>query len=151
MNLAIDLDIPANHPALTYSSENERKVLKVILLGYLHQVFCELFKHKLIFNQKNSSLECYAMDSRIMQLIIKGIIETGEYTLEGIAYYTHIPLDVIYDAATGASNQFSITPWARVVDLYLKVKPDTAQVLIDRLLDLKNKNSAALSLLLTEV
>lgn len=159
MNSAIELnyynppheEIPPNdNVPLKFSSANERKVLKVILLGYLHQVFCELFKHKLQLYKKNFSLECYAMDSKIMQLIIKGIIETGEYTLEGIAYHTHIPEDVIYDAAAGMNNQFSITPWARVVDLYLRVKPDTAQVLIDRLLDLKNKNCAAISLLLTE-
>lgn len=159
MNSAMDFnyyntppeEIPPNTAApLKFSSANERKVLKVILIRYLHQVFCELFKHKLQLNKKNSSLECYAMDSKILQLIIKGIIETGEYTLQGIAYHTRIPEDVIYDAASGISNQFSVTPWAKVVDLYLQVKPDTAQVLIARLLDLKDKNAAAISLLLNE-
>jgi hypothetical protein len=159
MNSAMDLKYCNTPPdevfpnaavPLKFTYANERKVLKVILIGYLHQVFCELFKHKLQLNNKNSSLECYVMDSKILQLIIKGIIETGEYTLQGIAYHTHIPEDILYDAASGISNQFSVTPWARLVDLYLQVKPDTAQVLINRLLDLKNKNAAAISLLLTE-
>lgn len=134
---------------LKFSAKNERKILKAFLLGRLHQLFCELFHNKIQLNP-NSSMECYTMDSKIIQLLIHGIVETGEYTLEGIAYYTRIPFDVIYDAACGISNQFSITPWARVVDLYIQVKPDVAQVLIDKLLEIKNKNRAALSSLLTE-
>jgi hypothetical protein len=53
-------------------------------------------------------------------------------------------------AACGISNQFSITPWARVVDLYLQLKPDVAQALIDKLLEVKERNRTALSKLLNE-
>lgn len=136
---------------LKYSTKNERKILKAFLLARLHQLFCELFHSKIQTHQNNSIMECYVMDSKIIQLIIQGVIETGEYTLEGIAYYTRIPLDVIYDAACGISNQFSITPWARIVDLYIQVKPDVTEVLIDKLLEIKNKNHSAFSSLLNEV
>lgn len=135
---------------LKYSLENEKKILKAILLWCLHKLFSDLFKQKIQVIKNQFLMECYVMDSKILQLILQGIIETGEYTLEGVACYTRIPLDVIYDAACGLNNQVSITPWARVVDLYIKVKPDTAQILIDKLIELKNKNSAALSCLLTE-
>ena len=90
------------------------------------------------------------MDSKVIQLLIQGIVESGEYTLEGIAFYTHIPFDVLYEAACGIGNQFSITPWARVVDLYIQIKPDIAQVLISRLIEVVGKNSAGLSSLLNE-
>ena len=73
------------------------------------------------------------MDSRIIQLLIHGIVDTGEYTLEGIAYQTHIPFDIIYDAACGISNEFSITTWTTLVELYLEVKPDVNQLFIDKL------------------
>src|SRR5205085_7120724 len=73
---------------LKYCAANEKKILKVFLLGYLHKLFCEIFQQKIQFTKINSSLESYAMDSKIIQLLIQGIIETGEYTLEGIAYYT---------------------------------------------------------------
>lgn len=134
---------------IKYSAKNERKVLQVVLLSYLQKILCDLFGIR-IQDEENISMECYVMDSKIMQLLIQGIIETGEYTLEGIAYYTRIPFDVIYEAACGISNQFSITPWARVVDLYMQVKPDIAQVLIDKLLEVKNKNQLAFSSLLNE-
>jgi hypothetical protein len=141
---------PVSTFTLRYCAKNERKILKAFLLSYLYLLFCELFQDKMQRHQNNYSMEYYAMDSKIIQLLIQGIIETGEYTLEGIALYTHIPFDVIYDVACGFSNQFSITPWARVVDLYIKVRPDIAQVLIDKLLDIREKNRAAISLLLTE-
>lgn len=134
---------------LKYSAINERKILKIFLLRYLHQLFCELFHQKLHFNKYNFSLEGYAMDSKIIQLLIQGIIETGEYTLEGIAFHTHIPFDIIFDAASGINNQFSITPWIKIVDLYIQVKPDITQILIDRLLEIKTKDDVAFSLLLT--
>src|SRR3990167_10636420 len=134
---------------LKCSNKNERKILKAFLLGQLHQLFCTLFQNKIEFN-KNISTEDYVMDSKIIQFLIQGIVETGEYTLEGIALYTHIPFDVIYDAACGINNQFSITPWVRVIDLYMQVKPDITKILIDKLLEMKEKNLSSLSALLNE-
>jgi len=131
---------------LKFSEKNEHKILKIILLGHLYRLFCELFQEK-IYNNRNS-MEYYEMDNKIIQLFIQGIVETGEYTLEGIALYTRIPLDVIFDAACGVGNQFSITPWAKVVDLYLQVRPDIAQLLMDKLCEIRDKNRVALSLLL---
>ena len=116
-------------PSLKCVAENERKILKAILLGYLYQLFCELFKKKIRLNNHYSLLESYAMDSKIIQLLIQGILETGEYTLEGIAYHTRIPIEVIYDVACGIHNQFSITPWQGLWVLYMQVKPDITKVL----------------------
>lgn len=135
---------------LKFSTKNERKILKAFLLGQLHQLFCKLFQNKMLRNDNDSPMECYAMDSKIIQFLIQGIVETGEYTLEGIALYTHIPFDVIYDAACGINNQFSITPWVRVVDLYMQVKPDITKILIDKLLEMKEKNLISISSLLKE-
>ncbi len=135
---------------LKFSAKNERKILKAFLLGQLHQLFCKLFQNKMLHSQNNSPMEYYTMDSKIIQFLIQGIVETGEYTLEGIALYTYIPFDVIYDAACGINNQFSITPWARVVDLYMQVKPDITKILIDKLLEMKEKNLISISSLLKE-
>lgn len=130
-------------------NQHERKMLKAFLLGRLYELFSELFRGK-IENQHNFYMECYAMDSKIIQLLIQDIVETGEYTLEGIAYHTHIPFDIIYEAASGISNQLSIAPWAKVVDLYIQVKPDIEQALVNRFLEIKNRNGSSISLLLNE-
>ncbi|OGT42364.1 MAG: hypothetical protein A3F13_07215 [Gammaproteobacteria bacterium RIFCSPHIGHO2_12_FULL_40_19] len=74
------------------------------------------------------------MDSKVIQNIIHEILETGEYTLEGMAHHTRIPFDVIYDAACGVMAEFSITPWSRVVAIYLQVKPEISNQLMEWLL-----------------
>lgn len=130
--------------------ESEIQILKFFLLGFLHKLFIEIFRNQIDGNQYNCAMESYAMDSLIIQGIIKGIIETGEYTLEGIAYYTQIPFDVIYDAASGIHNHFSITPWAKIANLYLQVKPEITQLLIEKLLKIKDQNQAAFTFLLNK-
>jgi hypothetical protein len=142
-----------SHQALlsTFTFKDGRKVLKALLLGQLHHLFSEIFQDKIQFYQNNSSMECYTMDRKIIQLLISGIVESGEYTLEGIAYQTRLPFDIIFDAACGNSNQMSITPWARIVDLYIQVNPEISSVLFERLLELKNNNRAGVSSLLNEV
>lgn len=133
---------------LKFTNKNERKILKIFLLSNLYQIFCDLFCKQT--NHNYLSMEYYALDSKLIQLLIQNILDTEQYTLEGISYYTGIPFDVIYDAACGINNQLTITPWARVVDLYLKTKPDVTQVLINKLLEIKDKNISGLSSLLSE-
>jgi hypothetical protein len=135
---------------LKFSKKNERKILKAFLIASLYKVLGELFKDQMKFKDENFSMECHIMDSKIIQFLLHEIVETGEYTLEGIAYYTHIPFDVIYEAACGINNQFSATPWAKVVDLYMQVKPDTTKILIEKLLEIINKNTTGFSSLLKE-
>ena len=130
--------------------KNERKLLKLFLLGSLHKLLCELYSNATLNAYSEYFMENYAMDSKIIQLLIQNIVETGEYTLEGIANHTRIPFDVIVDAACGNNNQLSVTFWIKIVDLYMQVKPEIARMLFDKLLMIKEKNSATLSLLLNE-
>jgi len=133
-----------------YSPKNERQILKTFLLTSFREVFSKMFFIETKKDQNDSSLEQYEMDNKIIQSLIYGIVETGQYTLEGISYYTRIPFDVIYEAAYGVSKEFTITLWARVVDLYLQVRPDVEEILIEKLLELKNKSCSAFSVLLAE-
>lgn len=123
----------------------------MFIINFLRQFNYFLFINWLSLRIAAWLCSSYSMDSKIIQFLIQGIVETDEYTLEGIAFYTRIPFDVIYDAACGKSNQFSITPWARVADLYMQVKPEVAQFLIEKLLEMRSKNRAFLSSLLTEL
>lgn len=132
---------------LNYLLKPDRKILKVFLLERLHKIFLKTFKDKILSNQ-NSIMECYAMDNKIIQLIITAIIETEEYTLEGIANYTRIPFDVIFDAARGEGNQLSITLWTRIIDLFIQVKPDIAKSICKDLLETIANKEVRLSLLL---
>jgi len=120
-------------------NKNELKVLKVFLLSVLYRFFCELFQSKIQQHHGIDTMECYTMDSKLIQFLIQEIVKSEEYTLEGIAYHTRIPFDVVYEAACGISNHFSIIPWAKIACLYLQVRPDVGKLLIDKLLELREK------------
>jgi hypothetical protein len=130
---------------------NERKILKAFLLNQLHKLFLQLFESTIQNNQDHISMECYAMDNKMIQLLIHRIVETGDYTLQGVAYYTRIPFDVIFDAACCNNNQLSLTLLIRIMELYLQVNPDIERILIDRLLEIKEKNNCTLLSLLNEL
>jgi hypothetical protein len=161
MNSALGLYYRSNSITELFSSDdqlhadkdidkNQRKVLKAILLGCLRQLFCDLFKNKVEKSQNSLGIESYTMDNKIIQFILQDILDTGDYTLEGIANSTHLPLDLLYDVLTGINHQLSITPWAKIIEIYLQVKPQVVHNLIDKLLSLVGKNRAAFSLLINE-
>lgn len=135
---------------LKFSSKNERRIFKTFLLERLHYLFSELFQKTNRQNQNNLSMECYTMDSQIIRFLIQDIVATEEYTLEGIAFHTRIPFDVILDAACGKCNNFSITLWARIASLYFQVKPEITKVFFAKLLEMKEMNYSAMLLLLNE-
>jgi len=156
MNKKIDIFLTENYnnaaSSLIYNADvSVKNILKAFFLERTHALFCQLF-HAIIQQSQNSGItEHYTMDSKIIQILINGIIDTGEYTLEGIAYYTRIPLDVIFDAACGGyNNQLSITLWAKIVGLYLQVRPDIARILYDKLFEMRDKDDKPLLLLLNE-
>lgn len=131
--------------------KTERKFLKGILISCLHKFFCNLFYKNFQFDLgKNFKLttECYTMDEKIIQILIREIVETGEYTLEGIATYTGIPIDIIIDVACGSMSQFSITLWIRIIDLYMQVKPEISKFFFVRLIETIEKDHFNLSHLL---
>ena len=84
------------------------------------------------------------------QLIINHLVERGQYSLEGIARYTHIPFEVVYDAACGVGAGISATLWTRIVRLYLSVYPELARKPVARFLEMQQKNDGVFFSLLAE-
>ena len=127
---------------LGLSEKIERQFLKVYF-------FCEI--RKLIYdfhciriqyefaNENHATMEYCLMDRKIIQLIIREILETEEYTLEGIAYYARVPLDVIIDAVCGKNCNLSITFWGRIIELYVQVKPDISNMIMSKISDSAKK------------
>lgn len=144
-----------SHPTISNSSKkNERKLLKFFLVNRLHKFFITFFYKKFQYDLgKNFELttECYEMDGKIIQVLLNEIVETGEYTLEGVATYTRIPLDIIVDAACGTAHQLSITPWTRIVDLYMQVRPTVYKAFFDKLVETVDKQNSNISSLLNEI
>ena len=80
--------------------------------------------------------------------MINNIIASGNYTIEGIAYHTRLPLDIVIDAACGNNKYFSLTPWAKIIDLFMQANPEITDLLLTKILTLKDNRQ--LSLILNE-
>jgi hypothetical protein len=131
----------------------ERTLLQGLILLHAHHLFHNLFfQAKILQIDPNVffHMECYSMDQKIIQLVIRGILESGQYTLEGIAYYTRIPFDIILDAACGHQHELSMTAWSRIVGLYMQVRPDVSKLLLKKLLQLESEDQITMTMLLNE-
>jgi len=138
--------------ALNPFHKSERKLLKAFLLRSLYTLLHELSQKQQQVDKNyhtNTAMECYMLDNKMIQFIIREILKTEEYTLEGIAYYARVPFDVIFDAACGNSH-LSVTAWTNIVDLYMQVKPEIPRMLFDKLLRTKQKDRSTLALVMSE-
>lgn len=126
----------------------QKNVLRAFVISGIHQLVSEQFRERGLLNHENLCLEIHGMDRRITQLMINSLVESGQYTLEGIARYTHIPFEVVYDAACGVGGGICATSWTRIVHLYLGVYPDLARRLVDKFLEMQQKNEGWLFALL---
>ncbi|TAK73112.1 MAG: hypothetical protein EPO11_08990 [Gammaproteobacteria bacterium] len=73
-------------------------------------------------------------DGQLIRYLIRDILETGEYTLEGIAAYVRVPLDVIVDIVSGVKTDPSFELSRGVIELHISVKRSYYHVLIRKLL-----------------
>ena len=130
----------------TLSKQQQSYLLKIFLLWHSHQLLCKCHKNKFLTDHHSTSItELYMIDSKLVQVIIEDILETGEYTLEGIAHYARMPLDLFVDIMCGKNISPSITLWSKVISLYIQVKPELARYLFETITSEKDvKNNLVL-------
>lgn len=133
---------------LLFSKKFVKKILKIFLLWIFYQTFNEMFAEAICDRKQHELMEYYVMDNKIIQLLLQNILAKKDYDMEGISYYTRIPYDVIYDAASGIRNQFSMTTAFKIVDLFIKDNPEIAKIIIQKLSELLTKNPSDLSFFL---
>lgn len=144
--------LEVNERLLNGTSKFLQKNIKQILqLFCLSSLYALLLEHERVENAINkfNQKEYYEMDNNITRFIIKLILDTEEYTMEGIAFYTHIPFDVVFDAACGIKNEISGAALVKLMALLLQVKPEVAQELKEKFLKtfvLNNSNLAQILL-----
>lgn len=85
---------------------------------------------KFTLNTENDMLE-----TNLVRLIIKDILLSEDYTLEGLANYTHTHVDVINEIALGLNPNPSSLFVRRIIELHKMVKPVLYQQIVKKVLD----------------
>ena len=119
-------------------SKEERILLEAELFTRIHEELKELFREQ----QKNyfrllklsKEQEDIMLESKFAHLIVKDILATGEYNLQGIAYYTDTYEDVIEELIDGRNTNPSATLLKRLINLHRSVRRDLYNLVVKKLL-----------------
>lgn len=120
---------------------------KFLFVSYLlTHIYRELFKEFnsyqvcLQINKQDLFMENFMVEAHFLIYLIKDILSTKEYSLDGIANYARISEDIIYDLFAGLNKNPSSYLWNKIIELHSTVRRDLYQELIARFL-LNNKNT----------
>jgi hypothetical protein len=77
-------------------------------------------------------METEMLEANFTRLVIKDILQTREYTVEGLAQYTGIHEDVIHEVMCGRNTNPSAVLLQRAIDLHRMVRRDLYQAIIQK-------------------
>ena len=74
-------------------------------------------------------------DDNIVRCLINDLIQSGEYSLPGIASYTNTPEDVVYDIASGLNTRPSFFLARKVIDLHKEARKDIYIKILNKVIE----------------
>lgn len=111
---------------------------KLLLEAELFICICEELKEKLRKEHKEYfclmkftlEMEKTMLDSFFVQSIIRDLIVTNEYTIEGIARYTDTHEEVVDELANGYNSMPSALFLQRIIELHRSIRPELYQTIM---------------------
>lgn len=101
--------------------------------NFLKNYFREQNKDYFLLLKLNQKKENTMLDANFIRYLIQDILLTEEYTLQGIAYYTRIPLDIVIDLSTGCNMSPSLVCSRRILELHRGVRPGLYKYIIQKI------------------
>jgi hypothetical protein len=118
-------------------SKEENYLLEVELLRCICSELKEIFRNKykdfFRFIKLSKEKESNMLERNFVSLVIKDILASGEYTLEGFAQYANIHEDVIHEVISGVNTNPSAMLFRRVIDLHRIVRSDLYDGIIKKI------------------
>lgn len=109
-------------------SKEENLILEAELFTFLCSQFKTLFKCQLKnyfrFIKLSVEMEEAVIDEVFIRCIINDILSSEAYTLSGIAFYTQIPEDTLYEVAIGQNTNPSLFLSRKIIELHRSVRPE---------------------------
>lgn len=119
-------------------SRNEIQILEGELFDRVYNELMVFFKSQntthVCFENLNKDKEKAMIEDNFARCVINDILSTEEYTLPGIARYTQMPEDVIYDVITGRNTSPSAKFVRRVIELHRSVRKDLYKSILNKII-----------------
>lgn len=74
------------------------------------------------------------LDGNLVKNVILDIVKSGDYSLEGIAQYTHVPSDILYDILSGVMIEPSLPLSRKLIAMHQEVRVDLYQKIMEKIL-----------------
>jgi len=111
-----------------------RRIFLLIRFKELKHVFSDCYTEYFhlikITKEKGDTM----LNSRFLSLIINDILATEEYTLEGIANYTNVHTDVLYEILAGLNLTPSADLLQRNIELHRSVRYSLYESIIKKII-----------------
>jgi len=134
------------NPAYLTKEENyllEAELLRSICIE-LREIFRIRYKDFFRFIKFSKEKENGMLERNFVSLVIKDILASGQYTIQGFAQYADTHEDVIHEVISGLNTNPSALLLRRVIDLHRVVRSDLYDEIIKKItiyyLDLVTKN-----------
>jgi hypothetical protein len=119
-------------------SKEENMLLEAVfftrICRELKDVFKEESKEYFRLMKFNKIKENRMIERNLVRCMIKDIISTEAYSTSGIAYYTHTPIEVINDVASGTNISPSLTVARKVMELHQNVRPQLYKMILKKVI-----------------
>jgi hypothetical protein len=123
-------------------SHAERVILEAELLLQICSELKEIFReeHRDYFNfmKFDRVTENKMLEANFTRLVIKDILQSEEYTVEGLARYIDFPEDVIHEVMCGINTNPSAQLLQKAIDLHRLVRRDLYQAIFKKVIALSD-------------
>ncbi|EKD53662.1 MAG: hypothetical protein ACD_60C00162G0017 [uncultured bacterium] len=104
----------------------QKLLLEIKLLTHICQELIEIFESRYKGYQRlvkfDNKQEENMASVKLMQEMIKDILSTNEYSLAGIAAYTHIPEEVLSDVVSGMNADLTFETSKKIFELHISIR-----------------------------
>ncbi len=119
-------------------SKEENYLLEAELLrsicSELIEIFRTRYKDFFRFIKYSKEMENEMLEKNFVSLVIKDILASGEYTLEGFAQYADLHEDVVLEIISGINTNPSAMLLRRVIDLHRVVRSELYDEIIKKII-----------------
>jgi hypothetical protein len=100
---------------------------------HLRNYFQDQFKNYFYIMKFTAEMENNMLDTNFIPNLINDILNSKQYTLEGIACYTYSFEEVIADIVSGKNYEPTFLLGRKIIDLHRSVRPELYQQIIRKI------------------
>lgn len=112
---------------------DEILLLEAAMLNGLCNELAMRYQDNFNYHKENLQEMTNMINKHFIYFITHDLINSNDYTIEGIANYSNIPEEVIVDIVIGTNNNPSIDVTRKIIELHRLARPDLYKRIINKI------------------